>query len=355
MFLIRPLQTPIIRLDNRYGVRPLLWRSLKIRLRQMRSRFVPHSAHYRREVEAVDSGLRLHQSDSIAKIRTSAALRRGVHRLEKGLSMRPRESLFAEDYILETVIEYSALRRSELAELSEMVWAFSVLTEYFSVVGASPLIDRAREIFSNCPPIPLQSGQRPVPFRFDGSRSESVGFQDFLSLCEGRHSVRWFDQRPVPIDLIEKAVTCAATAPSACNRQPFFFRYFDKPVDAVRVASVAMGTGGYAQQIPALIVVLGDWSSIEFERDRHLPYIDGSLAAMNLMLALETLGLASCPINWPDIEERERKMDQLLGLPKHVRPIMLIAVGFPDPEGMVPYSQKKPARSLLRLQNDYLP
>ena len=269
--------------------------------------------------------------------------------------MQPRERIFAEDYILETVTEFSAIARVECAEPSELIWASSVLTDYFAAVASTPIIDRARSLFLQCSPIPIQSGQRPVPFRFAGSRSESVGFQDFLGLCEGRHSVRWFDQRAVPIDLIEKAVTCAASAPSACNRQPFFFRFLDKAPDAARVASVAMGTGGYSQQIPALIVVLGDWSSIEFERDRHLPYIDGSLAAMNLMLALETLGLASCPINWPDIEERERKMDKLLELPKHVRPIMLIAVGFPHPDGMVPYSQKKPAGSLLRLQNDYLP
>ena len=269
--------------------------------------------------------------------------------------MRPRERIFAEDYILETVTEFSAVGRSEHAEPSELLWASSVLSDYFAAVGSTPIIDRARSLFLQCPRISIQSDQRPVPFRFEGSRPESVKFDDFLSLCEGRHSVRWFDQRPVPVDLIEKAVTCAASAPSACNRQPFFFRGFDKPVDAVRVASVAMGTGGYVQQIPALIVVLGDWSSIEFERDRHLPYIDGSLAAMNLMLALETLGLASCPINWPDIEDRERRMDNLLDLPKHVRPIMLIAVGFPHPDGMVPYSQKKPAGSLLRLQNDYLP
>jgi nitroreductase len=144
-------------------------------------------------------------------------------------------------------------------------------------------------------------------------------------------------------------------SPSACNRQPFFFRFLEGRDQASQVAEIAMGTGGYSHQIPALVVVLGDWSAIEFERDRHLPYIDGSLAAMSFMLALETMGLASCAINWPDIEDRERRMDRALELPGHIRPIMLIAVGYPDPEGMVPYSQKKPTSSLIRTSNDYLP
>jgi nitroreductase len=62
---------------------------------------------------------------------------------------------------------------------------------------------------------------------------------------------------------------------------------------------------------------------------------------MNFMLALETLGLASCPINWPDVESREREMEEALGLEPDERPVMLLAVGHPDPEGLVAYSQKK--------------
>jgi nitroreductase len=167
--------------------------------------------------------------------------------------------------------------------------------------------------------------------------------------------VRWFEQRTVPRQLVEQALAAAAQAPSACNRQPFLFRYFERPEDAQRVAGIAMGTSGYAQNIPALVVVLGDLSCYPEERDRHVPYIDASLAAMQFMLALETLGLASCPINWPDIEYRERLMDRELALPRYLRPVMLIALGYPDPQGGVPFSAKKPVEALLRLENDYTP
>ncbi len=87
----------------------------------------------------------------------------------------------------------------------------------------------------------------------------------------------------------------------------------------------------------------------------YSPLGDASLAAMQFMLALETLGLASCPINWPDIEPLERRMDRELGLPPHLRPVMLIALGYPDPKGGVPYSAKKGADLLLRTENDYRP
>jgi nitroreductase len=67
---------------------------------------------------------------------------------------------------------------------------------------------------------------------------------------------------------------------------------------------------------------------------------------MQLMLAAETLGLSTCPINWPDVDAAERRIRELLEIPSYERVIMLIAIGYGDPEGGVPYSQKK-QRDLL--------
>ena len=66
------------------------------------------------------------------------------------------------------------------------------------------------------------------------------------------------------------------------------------------------------------------------------------------MLALETLGLSSCPINWPDIEEREQAMSNLLQLNVWERPIMCLAIGYADEEGGIAYSQKKKPSQLIQ-------
>ncbi|HBS78218.1 MAG TPA: nitroreductase-like protein, partial [Pseudomonas sp.] len=79
----------------------------------------------------------------------------------------------------------------------------------------------------------------------------------------------------------------------------------------------------------------------------HVVYIDGSLAAMQLMLALESLGLSSCSINWPDVEERERQLAKILGLTYQERTVMLLAVGYADPTGGIPYSDKKTEKDLI--------
>jgi nitroreductase len=168
-----------------------------------------------------------------------------------------------------------------------------------------------------------------------------VSFEDLQKLFRRRRSVRWFLQEPVPIELIYKAIDAAAQAPSACNRQPFRFIVATKPEWVSQIADCPGGAAGFSQQLPAIIVVVGDLSAYPFERDRHLIYIDASLANMQLMLAAETLGLATCPINWPDMEVAEKRIGKLIDLPAHERVVMLIAIGYGDPDSGVPYSQKK--------------
>ena len=101
--------------------------------------------------------------------------------------------------------------------------------------------------------------------------------------------------------------------------------------------------------MPHLILVLGDLSSFAFERDRHLIYIDAALATAQLMLSFTAQGLASVPINWPDVEENHKAARQLLGLAPYHVPIMLVGFGVPNPDAMIPFSQKKPPQSLLKV------
>ena len=110
---------------------------------------------------------------------------------------------------------------------------------------------------------------------------------------------------------------------------------------AAEIGSIPMGTVGFSQNFPALAVLVGQLDAFAHDRDRHLIYIDASLAAMAFQFALEVQGVSSCCINWPDIEEREKRMEARLGLARHERPILSISIGYADPEGRVPYSQKK--------------
>lgn len=298
---------------------------------------------FRRETLGVLSGQATYHARVKAIGASSWVLRRNTHRLEKGIIMRPRRDVFARDYIDETVDNYlrlAALGGDAAIDPGELQWARDVLTTYFSITGSDPVIDRARARFGGVPD-DQDRGDAMVPYaRIDAAKS-AVSYEDFARLCRQRRSVRWYQQRPVPRELIDQAIEAAAQAPSACNRQPITFRVFDDPALVQRIAAIPGGTAGFRQNFPAIVVIVGDLSAFFDERDRHLIYIDGSLSAMSFTLALETLGLSSCLINWPDTPSLERTMAQALGLQRWERVIMLCSVGYADPDGMIPFSQKK--------------
>lgn len=279
-----------------------------------------------------------------SKGENDAFLRRNVHRLEKGLIMRPRRGTFAEDYIGPTVRCFADATHAGVVN-GQQRWANDVLTDYFSAVQSTPRIESARRDFFSA----QHKGEtdRCVPYPHSELPECPISYEQLMVLFRRRRSVRWYQDKPVSNTLIEQAVRAATLAPSACNRQPFRFYVSNDAAKAADIAQCAGGTGGFHDNLPCVIAVVGDLGAYPEARDRHVIYIDGSLAAMQLMLAFESLGLSTCPINWPDIEEKERLLAQKLGLAYHERTVMLLAVGYADPTGGIPYSDKKTEQDLI--------
>lgn len=277
-------------------------------------------------------------------------LRRNIHRLEKGLCMRPLREIFAEAFIEETVSDYEWCVKHhgvDVVNEGELAWSHDVLSAYFETVGSSVVIDRARQRFSALPAYRHDMGKQ-LPFARDLTTGVPFTLEQMEAMALRRRSARWFLPRAVPRELLDRAVLVAGLSPSACNRQPYEFRIFDDPQLVNLVAKLPGGTGGFAEQIPTMVVVVGNLSNYFDERDRHLIYIDGSLAAMSFIYALEAAGLSSCAINWSDVPSREARMAKLLQLAPDERVVMCIGVGYPDAERLVPRSTKKPLSQVRR-------
>ena len=278
-------------------------------------------------------------------------LRRNIHRIEKGLIMRPRKPVFALDYIEPTVDAFAVALANPDHNSQELRWACDVLKAYFKAVDSEhPKVLREVKprFLALCGQVKDSQGLD-VPYPFADKVDAGISIAQFEQLCIQRRSVRWFSDKSVDMSLIEQAVACSSLAPSACNRQPYHFYVANDKTMAQKLVSIPMGTKGFAQNVPCTIVVCADLACYPTERDRHLIYIDSALAAMQLMLALETLGLSTCPINWPDIEPLERQMAKTLDLPATVRPVMLIALGFALAQGQIPFSQKKSPQQLIKV------
>ncbi|MBK6267068.1 nitroreductase family protein [Marivirga sp. S37H4] len=307
------------------------------------------SRSFLRENKAVLNGKVQYLKQSQSNKANIFLLVRNTHKLEKGLLMRPRRAVFAASYIEETVSCFIKLAESgDDIHTPQFKWFYDVLDEYFAVVqGGDKTIDfqmgRFKAVVESIN-FELKSKkieQKSIPYKHSSIGVSPISYEDFFKLSKQRRSVRWFEQKAVPRELVDKAILAAIQAPSACNRQPFQFRIIDDKNILSKIVNYPMGTTGYAENIPMMIVVTGNLDAYFSERDRHVIYIDGSLASMSFMYALETLGLSSCSINWPDIEQRERKMQKLLKLKDFQRVIMCIGVGYADPEGYIAFSEKR--------------
>jgi len=303
---------------------------------------------YLKERRNVNSGKRkfIERSNSVGN---HFHLRRNIHRIEKGLIMEPRRDVFAKEYLNATVTDFSSLcsNKDRLVGIdSDLVqWANDVLDEYFSVVKLDePFIKAAKEIYDSVAIVNLQQ----IPKKRVIYENSDLSFESLHTLAYQRRSVRWYDEKLVPRDLVEQAMSVGLLAPSACNRQPFHFIYYDDPELVSKIGSYPSGTGGISHNFPAVMVVVGDLSAYEHLRDRHLIYIDASLAAMSFVLALETVGLSSCMINWPDIPVREKAMRETVPLEQYERVVMLISIGYAKKESLIPYSTKKSASDVIR-------
>ena len=296
------------------------------------------SPSYRREQRALVSGLLTHMKD-LKQDASFFLLRRNIHRIEKGLVMPDRRPLFAVNYIGETVDYYiKCLKKCTSSAASrEFGWATDVLHHYFASVEDHPLVDKARTDFLKMSPAIKGSS---APYK-RGNGQSVVSYEELKALTYQRKSVRTFLQKPVPRKLVDQALEIASRAPSSCNRQPVHYRIYDNGPVFREMVKLPLGAAAFADNIPMICALTGDLSAYFYERDRHSIYIDGSLSAMLFMLALETVGLASCPLNWAEIDALDRRFEKLAGLPPHERAIMFIAIGYPDPQGKVAYSGKK--------------
>ena len=275
-------------------------------------------------------------------------LRRNIHRLEKGLSVRDEtRAVFAKDYIGSTVRQLAQLLEQggggsmESMPDETICWALDVLALYFRTVQHTGPIADAHAVFQGIlERLQHTPGDR-VPSRRNTSPAPPVRYEDLKELARHRRSTRWYTGQRVPRDLLDQAVQVALNSPSACNRQAFGFRIYDDPDLVQSICDLATGVDTFAANIPCLVVLTGQYRGYASERDRHIIYLDSALAAMAFVFALETLGLASCCLNWPAIHGRQVAIARLLDLAEDERVTMLISVGYSDTQALVPYSQKR--------------
>lgn len=299
------------------------------------------------EQRAVASGVYKYNKGNL---RTSPELRRNIHRLEKGLTTKNRRSEFGLGFILETVRELES--KHNLLDEAESNWSFSVLHEYFQVVQSkNPNFNKAETAFSAL----IRKTSREIETFDSGpflrAEFDRVSYEDLLGLAQHRRSVRTFLPKQVEYADIQKAVELAIQSPSSCNRLPFRLIISEGDQSARDMLSLPFGASGWGNTAQRAIAVVGDFSSFFSPRDRHSVYTDASLFTMSFCFALETLGISSTLVNWPELAVQDYRAQRLLRLKRYEKVVMFVALGYSDSEQRVPRSGKKMPETFVELRD----
>ena len=192
--------------------------------------------------------------------------------------------------------------------------------------------------------------------------------REFHAQVARRRSVREFDTRPVPREVIEHALRAAGTAPSGANQQPWFFSVITQPDHKRRVREAAeaeeqrfyagrapeewlqalapLGTDAhkpFLEDAPVLIAVFAQKYGLHADGTRFSHYYvpeSVGIAIGVLVTALHQAGLATLthtpsPMGF---------LTELCGRPDNERPVVLLVVGHPRADCQVPVAGgiKKP-------------
>ncbi|WNY26848.1 nitroreductase family protein [Methanolapillus ohkumae] len=151
---------------------------------------------------------------------------------------------------------------------------------------------------------------------------------DTIKALYTRRSVRKFQNKPVPMNLIEEAVKAAMFAPSAKNQQPWEFIIVDKREILDKIPSFSP----YAVMVkgaPAGVLVC---FNREYESAEGFFPQDLGAATQNLLLSLHANGIGAV---WTGVYPREDRVNgfmDLFKLPPQVIPFAFVVIGYPESE-----------------------
>lgn len=184
---------------------------------------------------------------------------------------------------------------------------------------------------------------------------------EFRAELRRRRTVRDFDRRPVPREVIETCLMAAGTAPSGANLQPWHFAVIEDPVAKKRIRLAAeqeertfyagrapkewlealapLGTDAdkpFLEEAPLLIAIFAQRSGTRPDGRKVTHYYvpeSVGIATGFLIAALHTAGLATLthtpsPMGF---------LNEICARPSWEKPTILLVVGYPKEGCRVPY------------------
>ena len=159
----------------------------------------------------------------------------------------------------------------------------------------------------------------------------------FIELANLRQSVRRYSDKLVEPEKIDNCIEAARIAPSASNAQPWKYIVIDNPEIKNKIADVTfdklMSFNKFVLQAPVIIVLIAERPNFKSQiggwlKNKEFNLIDIGISAEHFCLQAAEEGLGTCMLGWYN----ERKVKQILEIPKNKRPVLLISLGYAEKE-----------------------
>ena len=148
---------------------------------------------------------------------------------------------------------------------------------------------------------------------------------DALTAIHTRRSIRQYEDKPIPADLVTEILKAAMLAPSARNQQSWEFIAISDAEIRTKIPKICP----FAEMVAAAPLAILVCGNLKVETSQGYWIIDCSAATQNLLLAAHALGLGGV---WTGVFPREERMDgltELLDLPEYILPHSLVVLGYP--------------------------
>jgi nitroreductase len=157
---------------------------------------------------------------------------------------------------------------------------------------------------------------------------------ELMEIIKNRRSVRRFDDRPVPKEVLQDILDCAHLAPTAGNAQPWLIGCITDKDQLQHVADATL-YGKFIKKSAACFAV--------FSNANHVQAVeDGCAATMNIIYGAASNGLGTCWI-WGNGAPYAEAVRDILHVPDGYKLIALIPTGYP---AEAPHPAKKPLETV---------
>jgi len=209
-----------------------------------------------------------------------------------------------------------------------------------------------------------ESKFEPLDFSEKSGDEMIAASQSFYLDMKRRRTVREFSDRPVPEEVIKNALLAAGTAPSGANQQPWHFAVISDPEIKREIRDAAekeerefyqhrapeewlsalapLGTDEnkpFLETAPYLIVLFLKKYTVDETGNRQKNYYPSEsvgIATGILITALHLSGL----VTLTHTPSPMKFLNEILGRPDYERPFLILVVGYPGRNAVVPKISK---------------